>query len=323
VAILIVVILIVLGIHSCQVSARNSALRDYNHNLTTVIQQSDQTGAQLFAQLSGGSGASDPQGLTNQLNETRVSAESELNRAKGFDVPDEVRGAQQNLLLALSLRRDGIADIAMRIQRALGTSASKDAIDQIAADMARFLASDVIYKTQVAPMVAAALHAAGITVGPNGEQIEGGQFLTDISWLSPDFVATKLGSSAATSGGAKGSCPSVCGHSLDSVSVGGTTLQTGSTNTIPASPPPAFTVHITNGGKVNESNVVVKVAVSGTNITGQTTIPQTTAGQSTAATVTLPSSPPPGNYTVQVTVAPVPGEKNVANNSLSFPVTFQ
>jgi hypothetical protein len=80
---------------------------------------------------------------------------------------------------------------------------------------------------------------------------------------------------------------------------------------------------ITNGGQNNESNVVVKVEISGTNITGQTTIPQTTAGQSTMANVTLPTSPPKGNYTVKVTVQPVPGEKNISNNSLSFPVTFQ
>jgi subtilase family serine protease len=107
------------------------------------------------------------------------------------------------------------------------------------------------------------------------------------------------------------------------VSVGGTTLQTGSTNSIPASPPPTFVANITNSGQNNETNVVIKVEVSGTSITGQTTIPQTTAGQSTSANVTLPTSPPKGNYTVKLTVEPVPGEKNVSNNSLSFPVTFQ
>ena len=35
------------------------------------------------------------------------------------------------------------------------------------------------------------------------------------------------------------------------------------------------------------------------------------------------SSPPAGSYTVTATVEPVPGEKNTANNTLTFPVTFQ
>jgi len=222
----------------------------------------------------------------------------------------------------LTLRRDGIADVAKQIQKATGSSASTDADNQIATDMARFLASDVLYKTEVGPKIAAALHAAGIPVGPNGETIEAGQFLPDLSWLSPSFIGSKLGASSAPSSGGK-VAPGPHGHSLDSVSVSGTTLQTGSTNTIPASPPPTFMVGITNSGQSNESNVVVKVEISGTNITGQTSIPQTTAGQSTMANVTLPTSPPKGNYTVKVTVQPVPGEKNTANNSLSFPVTFQ
>jgi hypothetical protein len=321
VAILVVLILIVLGIHSCQVSARNSSLRDYNHNVTSLIQQSDQTGTQFFGLLSNASGT-DPTSLQNQLNEARVSADSELSRARALDVPSEVQDAQQNLLLTLTLRRDGIADVAQQIQKATGSSASTVAVNQIATDMARFLASDVVYKTEVGPKIAAALHAAGIPVGPNGETIEGGQFLPDLSWLSPSFIGSKLGASSAASSSGK-VAPGTHGHSLDSVSVGGTTLQTGSTNTIPASPPPTFMLGITNGGQNNESNVVVKVEISGTNITGQTTIPQTTAGQSTTANVTLPTSPPKGNYTVKVTVQPVPGEKNVGNNSLSFPVTFQ
>jgi hypothetical protein len=251
-----------------------------------------------------------------------VSAESELSHAKSLDVPSEVQDAQQDLLLTLSLRRDGIAGVAHQIQKAIGPSASPAAISQIAGDMARFLASDVIYKTEVGPKIAAALHAAGIPVGPNGEQIEPGQFLPDLSWLSPSFIASKLGASNAAAPSGK-VAPGTHGHSLDSVSVNGTTLQTGSTNTIPASPPPTFMVNITNSGQNNESNVVVKVEISGTNISAQTTIPQTTAGQTTTSNVTLPSPPPKGNYTVKVTVVPVPGEKNTSNNSLSFPVTFQ
>ncbi len=320
--ILVVLVLIVLGVHSCQISQRNSALKDYNNNVASLIQESNQTGTQLFGQLSSGGGSGNAINLQNQLNETRVNADTELDRARGLDVPDEMRGAQQNVVLALQMRRDGIKNIAARIQEALGTSTSRDAINSIAAQMARFYASDVVYKDYATPLIAGALHAAGIGVGgTNGETIEAGQFLPDLGWLDPTVVAGKLGSRTATASGKP--APGLHGHSLDSVSVGGTTLQTGSTNTLPASPPPTFTFHFTNGGQNNETNVVLKVTVNTTNISAQTVVPQTTAGQSTTAQVTLKSSPPAGTYTVVATIEPVPGEKNIANNTQSFQITFQ
>ncbi len=321
-AILIVLILIILGVHSCQISARNSSLKSYNSNVASLIQQSDQTGSQLFNQLSSGGGSNNATNLQTQINQTRVNADKELSDARGLDVPDEMKGAQQDLVTALTMRRDGIANIALQIQPALGSSTNKDAINQIAAEMARFYASDVLYKDYAIPQIVAALHSAGIAVGgTSGQTLEPGQFLPDVGWLTASFVAGKLGASLPSSGGKP--APGLHGHSLDSVSVGGTTLQTGSTNTIASSPAPTFTLHITNGGQFNETNVVLKVTVSGTSVSGQTILPQTSAGQSTTGQVTLNTTPPKGTFTVQATVEPVPGEKNTANNSLSFPVTFQ
>jgi len=321
-ALLVVLILIVIGVHSCQVSQRNSSLKDYNNNVSSLIQGSDQTGHQLFTLLSSGGGSGNATNLQAQINEARLGAENQLSRAKGIEVPDEVKPAQQNLLLALQMRRDGIADIAQQIQPALGGAASQDAINQIATDMARFYGSDVVYKGYTLPELASALHSAGIGVGGNnGESFNSGQFLPDVQWLTPSFVATQLHATLPTS--TKKPTPGLHGHELNSVSVGGTTLQTGSTNTIPASPPPTFTLSFTNTGQNTESNVGCKVTVSGTSVSGQTTVPQTTAGQQSTCQVTLSSAPTTGSYTVSATVAPVAGEKNTSNNTQSFPVTFQ
>jgi hypothetical protein len=322
VVIVVLIILIVLGIHSCQISARNSSLKDYNNSVASLIQQSDQTSKTLFAQLTGGAGASNAPGLQNQIDETRVNADSQLSRVRGLDVPDEMKPAQQNVVLSLQMRRDGIADIAAQIQRALGNQTSKDAIGSIAADMADFYASDVVYKRYAVPLIAGAFHAAGIGVGgADGQMIEGGQFLPSIAWLTPAYVASQLHVSLPHPSGKP--APGLHGHSLDSVNVGGTTLQTGSTNTLPASPPPTFTLNFTNGGQNVETNVVCKVTISGASVSGQAIVPQTTAGEHATCQVTLSSAPPAGTYTVTATVEPVPGEKNTSNNSLSFPVTFQ
>jgi hypothetical protein len=317
--ILIVLILIVVGVHSCQVSARNSALKDYANNVSSLITSSNQTGSQFFSELSHGSGGNSTQ-LYNQILDTHLAAQNQLKKAQGFDVPDEMKPAQTNLLLAMQMRLDGIGNIANNIQQALGTTTSRDAINTIAAEMARFYASDVVYKNYMLPLMLGALKGAGLSTA--GVPVEKGQFLPSVTWLTPDGVASSLGKSAPTTTGGT-PAPGLHGHSLDSVSVGGTTLQTGSTNTLPASPPPTFTFHYTNGGENDEHNVVMSVSLSGTSITGQTVVPLTTKGQSGTADVKLSSSPPAGNYTLTAKIATVPGEKNSANNTLTFPVTFQ
>lgn len=322
VATLVVVILIVVGVRSCQASAHKSALQDYTNSVASLIQLSDQTAGNLFRALTGGGGAANATMLQTSINDTRINADSELSRAKGFSVPDEMRGAQQDLLLVMQMRRDGIASIATEIQPAFGSTANKDAVDAIATQMARFYASDVLYKGYAAPLIAGALNGAGIAVGgPNGESIDNGQFLPDIGWLNPSFITAKLGVSSPAPSGKP--APGVHGHSLDSVSVGGTTLQTGSTNTLTASPPPTFMLNFTNGGQSAETNVVLKVTVSGTSASGQTIVPQTTPGQHATGQVMLSSSPPAGTSTITAKVQPVPGEKDTSNNSLSFPVTFR
>ena len=319
--VLVAVILIVLGVRSCQISARNSSLKDYTNSVSSLNQQSVQTGSQFFNQLSSSSQAGNATALQNQLNETRVQADNQLSRAKGFDVPNEMRGAQQNFLLSMQMRRDGIAGIASRIQEALGTTTSRDAVNSIAGLMARFYASDVLYKDYTTSLISGALKKADIAVGGDGITIDSHQFLPDIQWLTPAFVSAKLGGQTPTP--AAKPAPGTHGHSLDSVSVGGTTLQSGSTNTLPAGQATTVTLNFTNGGQNTERNVVCKVSISGTSVSGQTTVPQTTAGQSTSCQVSLKSGPSAGNYTLSATVEPVPGEKNTANNTLTFPVTFQ
>jgi hypothetical protein len=319
VVILVVVILIIVGVHSCQVSARNTALKDYANNVSSLVKTSNQTGAQLFSDLSAGGLSSNPTKIYNEILDVGATANTQLKNTKGMSVPDEMRAAQQNLLLTMQMRSDGIGKIAQNIQQALGTTTSRDAINTIATEMARLYASDVVYKDYMVPLMIGALRSAGISLG--GVPIESGQFLQNLDWLNPTFVTSKLGASVSTSTGKP--APGLHGHSLDSVSVGTTTLQTGSTNTLPANPPPTFTFHFTNGGDNDEHNVALKVTLSGTSISGQTVVPVTTKHTSATADVKLSSAPPAGNYTLTATIAKVAGETNTTNNTLTFPVTFQ
>ncbi len=140
------VILIVLGVHSCQVSARNSALRTTQQRRHADPAVGRRRAAALQRPLDSGRPPSNATNLQNQINELRLTATNQLHSAQSLSVPDAESAAQTNFVLTLQMRADGIANIAQQIQPALGTTTSKDAINSIAAEMARLYASDVVYK---------------------------------------------------------------------------------------------------------------------------------------------------------------------------------
>ena len=327
-ALAILAILIVLGFKGCLDSRKDNALKDYNRNVTAVINDSDQSvGKPFFQRMS--NGARDSQGLQVQINQLRLAAEDDVKRAKAFDVPGDMTAAQRNLELVLNLRAEGLTKIADQIPAALGRGqTSEQAINSIAGEMQAFLASDVVYAQRVAPLIKDALDKNNV----NGQQIAASRFMTDISWLAPATVASHLGRSASSSGssGTSGqAAPGLHGHGLDSTSIGSVTLQPeapGVVNRAPWSSNPTLTVKFTNQGDNNESNVKITVTVkptSGKAIAVTKTIGQTTAKQSSTVNIALGAAPPANTpTTVTVAIAKVLGEKTTSNNRSSYTVIF-
>jgi hypothetical protein len=317
---LVVIILLIVLIQGCVSSQQEDALKSYNTDSGKIVVASDQVGTKLFAALSRGGG--NPQQLQAQVNALRGQAEQQVEEAKKLDVPDDMKQAQQDLILTLELRRDALTKIASQLPAALSKQAgsSGPAIGQITGQNQAFLASDVIYSLRVAPLIAKALDDNGI----GGQRIVQSRFLGDpLSWLDKNVVAQRLSGTgtAAPSGKAP---PGVSGHSLDSVSVGGTDLSPDSANRIPANPPPTFTVNYTNSGENDEKNVQIQVQVTGAGapITLTKTV-STTAGGSGTAELALTSAPPTGQpVTIKATIKPVPGEKKTDNNTQSYPAVF-
>lgn len=328
VAILVVIVLIAIGVHSCDVSQRNSALRNYTNEVSSIVGASNGTGRQLFSLLSrGGNATNHGQNLQAQLTTLLAgnypSADSELQRAENMSVPSQMQSAQQNVVQALKMRRDGIKILAEQIQQALGTTTNRTAISQMAVGTALFYASDVLYKAYAAPAIAAALNGAGIPIGgTSGETIEAGQFLPDLGWLQPGFIAAKLGSKVS-GGQVNTAAPGLHGDSLTGVAVGSNTMAPGVTNHVASSPAPTFTLSVLNGGQFPEYGVGCKVTVGALGDSGTSSIPQTTPGQTSTCSVTLSSPPTPGIYSVTASIAKVPGETDTANNSTTFTVQFQ
>jgi hypothetical protein len=326
-ALVVLAFLIVLGFKGCLDSRQDNALKDYNRNVTAVVNDSDQSVGKPFFQRMA-NGARNSQSLQVQINQLRLAAEDDVKRAKAFSVPGDMGPAQRNLELVLNLRAEGLTKIADQVPAALGRGqTSEDAIAKIAGEMQTFLASDVVHAERVAPLIRDALDKNNV----KGQQIAGSRFMTDISWLAPATVAAHLGRSAGGgTGGTSGTvAPGLHGHGLAGTSIGAVALQPeapGVVNRVPWSGNPTITVKFANQGDNDESNVKITASVKATTgkaITVTKTIAQTKAKATAAVNIPLGAAPPAGvPTTLTVVIAKVPGEKTTSNNRSNYTVIF-
>ena len=327
IGLIVVLLLLVFTVKSCRSSAKENALKDYNREVSTIASESSsQVGAEFF-RLLGEGGSESPQDLQTAISSFRVQADQQLNQAEGLDVPDEMRGAHQSLLIALEWRRDGLDYVAQRIRTALGDSgdAADEAIQQITGQMQVFLASDVDYSTRVRPAIKSALDEAEI----GGQDIAASAFLPSLDWLQADVVAEQLGQQLSAGSGRDGgepTGPGLHGTNIDSVSYGDTTLQPDASNQLTYSADSTFAVQFTNGGDNDEFDVKVTVRIqggSGDPVTLTDTIDQIAPKASATANLALEKAPPLGAaVTIRVRVAPVPGEEKTDNNEAEYQGLF-
>jgi hypothetical protein len=316
---ILLILLIGVGVQSCRSNQQENALKDYNRDVTSVITSSDRDVGRAFFQLLG-SGSDQAQDLQVQVNQLRLAADEDARRARNFDVPGAMEGAQSHLQLALDFRAEALRRIADDLPTALvrGQPAAQ-ATSRIAGQMQKFEASDVVYNQRVAPLIKEALDDEGIT----GQRIPNSQFLPSLAWLSDDYVADQLGSETGAANDQP--APGLHGHGLTSVAVGDNTLQPSPVvNRVPATGRVVFHVTFANQGDNDERNVRVNVTVrgGGRTLSARKTVPQTKAGSPAEVDVALTGTPPIGTATVDVAVAAVRGEGKTDNNRQRYTVIF-
>jgi hypothetical protein len=175
----VIILLIALGVHSCQVSATNSALQDYANSVSSLNSQSAANGKSLFTTLAQASSAN-ATNVQNEINQTLTNEKQVLSKAKALSVPDQVKTAHSKFLLALQMRVDGVGNIAKESQPALAGTESQTAANKMPAETARLYGSDVIHKSYAVPELVGAPHAAGTPFSP----INGDQFVTNVQWVA-------------------------------------------------------------------------------------------------------------------------------------------
>ena len=331
-------VLLFLGIRGCQASQKEQGFKDYVGDAEELVAESEQQSTALF-ELLGDPGGSEVD-FTSNVNGIKVQAEQLVERADDLDVPDELKGAHDNLLETLEFRRDGLDGIAREAAGATGDTSTGGTADEsadegdpnerIAAQMQYFLTSDVIYSQRFLPELLGTIEDEDldedVPVANTLTDPETIAFLPDISWLRPQEVANKLGGLGSTTDEA--AAPGLHGNGLGSVTVkpSGTALVEGATAQIPAAEDTSFDIEIANQGENAEESVEVVVEIaggSGDPIELSETLDAINPGESKIVNVPLAETPPIGEpVDITVRVEPVPGEEKTDNNEAGFTAIF-
>jgi hypothetical protein len=317
----VVAILLLLFAKSCSSTRHKNALKDYNRNVTSIVESSDRTvSKQLFDVLSKGGASQD---VSVAVNQVRLAAEGDAQHARDLNAPGDVADAQHDLELVMNFRADGVKNIGDLLTRALSNQPTAiAAIRGIAGQMQLFLASDVVYSQRVAPLILDALNSNNIK-----QDVAASKFLPNIGWLDASKVGKKINPSAgADSSSATGEIkPGTHGHGIISVTAGGVALSPTGVNHVAAKAPLAVSVTYANQGQNDESNVTISVKVTGgpKPISETKRLNQTKAGTQAAVPIQLTSVPPastPAKMTVSI--KPVPGEQKTDNNTATYTILF-
>jgi len=321
-------------VRGCNDRRHDAALKDYNRQVSNISTASTQTGEQLFKSL-GEAGQASGNDLYQTIIGLKSSADGTLKQAQDLSVPGDMKDAQQSLLIALELRRDGLAAIAEKIRPATGDEGevADKAINEIAAQNRSFDASDVLWKARVYPFINDALKRSDI----GNQNIQISRFMPEISWVAPTFVASRLGKQLST-GGEDGNGnttsdeptgPGLHGSGLNATSYGDVTLAPGTSNGLTYVAEQPFTVSFTNQGENEEFNVKVTVKIARTSggggtITLQEVVPKISPGEKVTVSLPLKKEPPAdAALTISTNVAKVPGEEKTDNNKASYPAIFR
>ena len=320
---ILVLALLIFIIDGCRDSARESALKDYNRDVASIVRASDTEVGKRFFDLLRNPSQGD---LSTLINGYKVQAESQYQQAKRIDTPGDMASAQRSFLIAMEMRRDGLEQIAGQVRAALSsdTEAADGAINDIAGAMQMFLTSDVVYRQRVIPLIESTLRDADV----GAQRLQQSQFLPGIEWLQPATVADALGQQLSADGSGNSgreAAPGLHGTGIDSVEVGDQTLEADSANRIAYGPDTEFSVNFTNQGENDEVDIDVILKIEGgpKPIRVTKNVPSVAAGAQATATLGLDSPPPFDTaVTISVEVKAVPGEQKTDNNKAEYDALF-
>ena len=316
---ILVVVLLVFWVQSCQSDKKRDAYRDYLAGAARISQNSDGVGRD-FAELLTTPGLKQAD-LDDRLTGLVQNEQLNLDNARKLDPPGPLRPAHERMLQALEFRVGGLRGLADVFEQTKGSKDATRAGALLAAQAERLLASDIVWADSFRAPALAVLKDQDIS----GVQVPESQFVQ-----TPDLASQRSMTPIwqRIHGASTGGTPTgVHGNGIAGVKVlpSGKQLVAGQETTIQASTDLAFEVSVTNSGDSLESGVEVQLTIpkQPKSIVKTETIDLIDAGETKTVTFSgFPTLPFGEKVNLRVDVKPVPGETNTANNTVEFPVFF-
>ena len=315
----LVVVLLAVWVQGCAAEDDQTTYGNYLAGIGEVGNDSAKIGADLATLLT-------TPGLAQAELETKLGGfvqrqQLDVERARDLDPPGPLTPANGHAVEALELRVAGLQGMLDTFRATKDTDDQTAAGQQLAAWGERLEASDVVWKDLfqgTAKSTMATEGEEGLTA-PASVFVENADLYTARS-MSSIWQRVHGASTGGTPSGLHGSS-----LAYTEVKPAGVQLSTTTETKITISTDLSFEVGVTNSGENQEVGVKVKLTIPAqpTAIAKTGTIDVIDPGETKTVTFSdFPDFPFGENTTVQVSVEPVAGETNTANNTAEYPVVF-
>jgi len=318
-----IVVGLVFWVGSCQGKSKHDEYQSYAQKVRAITRADESLGKEFASTLLTATKVSD---LETKLAQYAQQEQQEYTQAQEISPPGPLRRAHENLLDAIELRAKGLAGIGDVLAQPNATSSKNTtATENALVGQGNLLtASDVVWKELYRSPATEQLKTEGIT----GVVIPPSQFVQNPDALSGrGFSQVLQNLSAASTGG--GPVTGLHGDGITGVHVSpqGIDLSPGTASTISVSADLTFVVAVQNSGDFPETNVPVRLKIDSgsTHITRTQRITSIQSKETQHVSFTNFDLPPEAfanKVTITVTVAKVPGEQNLANNTATYSVFF-
>jgi hypothetical protein len=315
---ILLIVLLAVWVQGCAEDDKQSAVDDYYADIGAVGADSAKIGEDLATLLT-------TPGLQQAELETKLSGllqqqQLDVERAEAVDAPGSLTPARGYAVQALQLRVGGIQGLLDTFKATKDSDDATAAGQRLAVQGQRLQASDVVWRD---------LFQAGSDAAAAEEGVDGAAPASVFVQNTELYSARSMSAiwnrihGASTGGTPTGLHGSQLAYTKALPS--GTQLSTQTETTITVSTDLGFEVGVTNSGEEQEVQVEVTLTIpkQPSPIVKTGTIDLIDPGETKTVLFTdFPDVPFGEGTTIQVSVKPVPGEKNTANNSAEYPVVF-
>ena len=320
---ILIVVLLVVWVEGCATDRKGERYSDYMTEVAGVGNRSAKLGQDLATTVT--TPALKLEDLDATLGGYVQSAENHVAQAQEIDAPGPLHNAHLGVIEALNFRANGLRGLQTTFQETADADDATVAGQQLAAQMNRLLASDIIWVDSFKTRAEGVISEEEVIVTPEPPTSE---FIATDEIATPETLAAiwERIQGAAEPGETPAGVLHGSGIAYTRVLPAGTDLSTDTETEILVTDQLAFEVGVEDTGDSPELRVVVTLTIPKDTgpIVRKKTIPIIDPGETIAVRFDIGSEIPPfgESVSVQVDVEPVQGETNTANNTAEYPVIF-